>query len=270
MRQKRAKAYRKQMNVYRMTFKFKPPIQVLVDSNAVLEAEKSKFDLKKGIDRTVQMETKLFITQCCINHLYETGNQPAIDIAKTMEKRRCHHKETMSSYECIKSITDVGGHNKFRYVVVTQDEKLRRSLREVPAVPLIYMNRSVMIMEPMSKVSERVVGEVERRKLVGGLNDAKRAGLMDGPPSAPPAGRSDDGGSGGKDGKSDGDGEAEGEDEDEDDAPNHSTANPRHKRRGPKQPNPLSVKKKKIVKETETVDKTVVKKSRKRRHGSKI
>ncbi|KAF6006724.1 hypothetical protein HII12_004917 [Brettanomyces bruxellensis] len=86
MRQKRAKAYRKQMNVYKMTFKFKPPIQVLVDSDAILEAQKLSLTSIKESPWTVQMETKLFITQCCINHLYNSGNQEAIDIAKTMEK----------------------------------------------------------------------------------------------------------------------------------------------------------------------------------------
>lgn len=241
MRQKRAKAYRKQMNVYRMTFKFKPPIQVLVDSDAILEAQKTKFDLNKGISRTIQMETKLFITQCCINHLYNSGNQEAIDIAKTMEKRRCRHDETKTSDDCISSITNIDGENKFRYVVVTQNAKLRRDLRRIPAVPLIYMNRSVMIMEPMSVATTRVVRAVERRKLTGGLNDAKSAGLKD-------------------------------EDEEADEEEGMvGKRTERKRKRGPKGPNPLSMKKKK--KKASDSDKKegneqpeAAKKTRKRRH----
>ncbi|QPG75514.1 hypothetical protein FOA43_002869 [Brettanomyces nanus] len=224
------------MNTCRMTFKFKPPIQVLVDADSILEAEKTKFDINKGIDRTIQMETKCFITQCCINHLYETANQPAIDIAKTMEKRRCHHDETLSSYDCIKSITNVDGQNKFRYVVVTQDEELRKELRRIPAVPLIYLNRSVMIMEPMSPATSRVVELVERKKLTGGLNDARHAGLME------DEGKKRSIGSNGSE-----------------------VIAKKHKKgpRGPKEPNPLSVKKKKKVEVIEKVEK----RRRRRRHG---
>lgn len=241
MRQNRAKAYRKQMNVYKMTFKFKPPIQVLVDSDAILEAQKTKFDLNKGIARTVQMETKLFITQCCINHLYNSGNQEAIDIAKTMEKRRCHHDETKTSDDCISSITNVDGENKFRYVVVTQNAKLRRDLRQIPAVPLIYMNRSVMIMEPMSIATSRVVRAVERRKLTGGLNDARSAGLRD-------------------------------EDKKTEEENENSEKRPERKRkRGPKGPNPLSMKKKKkkvadVDAKKDNSQSEGAKKTRKRRH----
>lgn len=226
MRQKRAKAYRKQMSAYRLTFKFKPPIQCLVDADSIIEAERTKYDLKKGLDRTIQMETKLFVTQCCINYLYETKNQPAIDICKTMEKRRCGHDETLPCAECIESITNVSGRNKFRYVVVTQNEDLRERLRKIPAVPMIYLRRSVMIMEPMSPASEKVVAMVERKKLVGGLNSVG-------------AGRVE-------------------EIADAEKKPK--------KKKGPKGPNPLSMKKKKVEETAETAETEPKKKRRRKHH----
>ncbi|KAH3670646.1 hypothetical protein OGAPHI_001161 [Ogataea philodendri] len=225
MKQKRAKQYRKQIHQYVSTFRFKTPIQCIVDDNVILECEKTKFDVIKAISRTVQTEVKLMITQCCINHLYETRNQPAIEIAKQMEKRRCNHKETLSSKECISSIVNIDGKNKHRYLVVSQDERLRQAMRTVPGVPLIYMKRSVMIMEPMSPVSEKVVQETEARKLSAGLNDPT-AGIQkqEQEPSEP--------------------------------APK--------KRKGPKGPNPLSVKKAK--KQTDVAEETQEKKKRRRSH----
>lgn len=170
MRQKRAKQYRKQLQILKTTFKFKPPIQCVVDDNLILEATNASYDLIKGINSIVQTETKFFVTQCCIQHLYDSKNQTAIDLAKRMEKRRCGHKDTLSSFDCIKSITNVDGENKYRYLVATQDENLRTSLRNIAGVPLVFLHRSVLIMEPLSKVTRRVVTAVEKMKLTQGLN----------------------------------------------------------------------------------------------------
>jgi U3 small nucleolar RNA-associated protein 23 len=53
----------------------------------------------------------------------------AIDRAKTFERRRCGHlmdKDPLTERECMLSVVDPKGkgENKFRYVVVTQDEWL--------------------------------------------------------------------------------------------------------------------------------------------------
>lgn len=84
------------------------------------------------------------------------------------------------------------------------------------------MNRSVMVMEPLSKKSAQISESLETSKLTGGLNDAKNAGIV---PKDVPEGK---------------------------------------KRKGPKAPNPLSVKKKKV--EAPEAD---APKKRKRRHKSK-
>lgn len=58
MRQKRAKQYRKQMLVYKHTFKFREPYQVIVDEQIVQVCEQSSYDLKKGLERTIQAEVR--------------------------------------------------------------------------------------------------------------------------------------------------------------------------------------------------------------------
>lgn len=221
MRQKRAKSYRKQMLVYNHTFKFRQPYQVLVDDQLVLETFNSSFDLVKGLKRTLQAEVKPMITQCCMQQLYESRNQGAIDAAKEFERRRCNHnpKDPKSAEECLLSVVNVNGKNKHRYVVATQDVEIRRKLRRVPGVPLVYMNRSVMVMEPLSTASEKVSQEVENAKLYKGLNDAKYAGIAHNEEEA----------------EEKGDGSQE---------------NKPKKRKGPKEPNPLSMKKKKKVAST--------------------
>ncbi|QLQ82213.1 hypothetical protein HG537_0G04680 [Torulaspora globosa] len=213
MRQKRAKAYRKQMLVYNHTFKFREPYQVLIDDQIVLDCHGSNFDLVKGLKRTLQAEVKVMITQCCMQSLYETNNQGAIELAKSFERRRCNHppKDPKPPKECIESVVNVNGQNKHRYVVATQDIDIRRSLRRTPGVPLVYTTRSVMVMEPLSDASSKISKAVEEDKLFKGLNDPRNASAKT-----------------------------------SEDATEKNPQEITKKRpRGPKQPNPLSVKKKK-------------------------
>lgn len=225
MRQKRAKSYRKQMLVYQHAFKFREPYQTIVHSDLVLLCQGASFHLTKGVNRTIQGEIKPMITQCCMQALYASGNQAAIDIAKSYERRRCNHppKAPLEPSDCVESIVNVDGVNKHRYIVATQDHELRKKLRKVPGVPLVYMNRSVMVMEPLSKVSGKLSEDLETSKLTGGLNDAANAGII--PLAAPQASK---------------------------------------KRKGPKEPNPLSVKKKKP--ESQPAENDGPAKKRRRRH----
>ncbi|ODV58424.1 rRNA-binding ribosome biosynthesis protein UTP23 ASCRUDRAFT_39365 [Ascoidea rubescens DSM 1968] len=241
MRQKRAKAYRKNMLVYNHTFKFREPYQVIIDDQVILKAINAKFDLVKVLKKTIQAEIKPMITQCCIQVLYRTKNQEAIELAKKFERRRCGHlpKEPETPHKCILSITNVNNNNKFRYIIVTQNEVLRKELRKVPGVPLIYINKTgVLVMEPLSDMTEKARKIYEKSKLSEGLNNAKTAGI--------------------REQKS-----TEGEDD----------SKPKKKRkRGPKEPNPLSIKKKKTQKPPtngtakDLAEQDTEKKKRKRKH----
>lgn len=176
MRQKRAKSYRKQLLVYHHTFKFREPYQVIVDDQIVTTSNDSSFDLAKGLERTLQAEVKVMITQCCMQALYELGNQDAIYMAKQFERRRCNHnpKDPKTPIECIESIVDIKGENKHRYIVASQDVQIRRKLRRIPGVPLVHISRSVMVMEPLSDASARVSKKKEISKLYEGLNSSKK------------------------------------------------------------------------------------------------
>lgn len=51
----------------------------------------------------------LVITQCCIHELYLQGKsqQPAVDLAKTFERRKCNHREAIPGDECLSSVVIV-------------------------------------------------------------------------------------------------------------------------------------------------------------------
>ena len=50
---------------------------------------------------------------------------------------------------------NTGETNKHRYVLATQSQELRTKLRAIPAVPVVHVNRSVMILEPPSDATLR-------------------------------------------------------------------------------------------------------------------
>ena len=107
-----------------------------------------------------------------MRHLYASSSDPGvsylIDKAKTFERRRCDHRPEdypvpLSSKECLASVVDPKGNgtNKHRYVVGSQELDVRKYMRGVKGVPLVYISRSVMIMEPMA---EKTVGARKREE----------------------------------------------------------------------------------------------------------
>ncbi|RFU74574.1 rrna-processing utp23 [Trichoderma arundinaceum] len=175
MRGKRSKQYRKLMEQFSMTFGFREPYQILVDAEMIKDANRFTMDLAAGLQRTVHGKVKPLITQCEIRKLYADKDQPggnaAIELAKTFERRRCgHHPDQypkpLETMECIRSVVDPKstGENKHRYVVASQSLDVRRMLRGIRGVPLIYIKRSVMILEPMADESVQIREREERRK----------------------------------------------------------------------------------------------------------
>ncbi|PVI08202.1 hypothetical protein DM02DRAFT_608278 [Periconia macrospinosa] len=232
MKLRRAKAYRKLMHQYQIQFGFREPYQVLLDSAILEDAYRTKIDIVSRLRTVLQGEIKPMITQCSMRHLYKATpkNNALIDQAKTYERRRCNHhelEEPLSDLECLKEVVDPKGSmtNKHRYVVASQDEKVRKHMRRIAGVPVIYISKSVMLLEPMGTSSEEARNREEKSKFRLGLKGARN----------PDAGQ-----------KRKRDSNEEGQD---DIAEEKSTdARPQKKKKkqhGPKQPNPLSVKKSK-------------------------
>ncbi|KAL1901957.1 hypothetical protein Sste5346_001663 [Sporothrix stenoceras] len=252
MRAKRSKQYKKLIQQYQLHHGFREPYQVLVDGDLVRDAERFTMDLQAGLERTLHGKVKIMITQCCIRHLYSMPKEPginrAIDLAKTFERRRCGHRpddfeEALSTLDCLTHVVDKDGRgeNKHRYVVATQDQSVRRYMRTVSGVPLIYINRSVMIMEPMSEMTAKVGASAERAKFRSELRkSAAAAGEKRKRDDA------DNGGDGDKDGSDD---DNDDDDANGDDKPQtEAQAEEKKKKKkafGVKGPNPLSMKKKK-------------------------
>ncbi|KAJ3210600.1 hypothetical protein HDU82_007774, partial [Entophlyctis luteolus] len=87
---------------------------------------------------------------------------PAVTSAKDIERRRCGHEKPVGASNCLKSV--IAEDNRFRFVVATQELALRIELRKIPGVPLVYVNNSVMLLEPPSKSTLAKMKEIEVQK----------------------------------------------------------------------------------------------------------
>lgn len=175
---------------------------MLIDSETCVMAVNGKFDLVKQLSTVLQGEVKPMITQCCITELYLKGKeaQGAVDLAKQFERRKCNHREAIPGDDCLADV--VGDSNKHRYVIVAQSQPLRNKLRAIPGVPLVHINRAVMVLEPPSDATLRKKALAEQKLL--GASTSEMALIEGDQPEAK-----------------------------------------KFKKKGPKGPNPLSVKKKK-------------------------
>ncbi|KAK2059263.1 hypothetical protein LY76DRAFT_592471 [Colletotrichum caudatum] len=195
----------------------------------VVDCHNFKYDLLAGLERTLHGKVKPMITQCEIRKLYLRKNEPhmnkIIDFAKTLERRRCGHlpedyPEPLSTMDCMKAVVDPKGNlvNKHRYCVASQSADVRRMLREIPGVPQIYIKRSVMVLEPMATESLAIRTKEEKSKFRDGLVRPEKKRKRE----------EDEGHESGKEGI----------------APASGTQEKKsHKKKGPKGPNPLAVKK---------------------------
>jgi U3 small nucleolar RNA-associated protein 23 len=167
----------------------------------IQDSNRFKMDLVAGLERTLHGKVKpsmqerlrcgcldaklmnpcaLVITQCSIRHLYDLKTIPhdqkegLVHVAKQMERRRCNHhtlEKPLSTLECLASVIDPKNSktNKNRYVIASQEDEVRKYCRGVKGVPLVYVKRSVMVMEPMADSTASVKEGIDRGKFRIGL-----------------------------------------------------------------------------------------------------
>ncbi|KAK2773717.1 hypothetical protein FQN53_003987 [Emmonsiellopsis sp. PD_33] len=212
MRAKRSKKYRKLMHQYELTFGFRAPYQVLVDSNFLRAVHSFKMDLVPALERTLQGKVKPFITKCSLAAVMEStppqpgsrpnARPPQLPPPTILPLRYCSHNEDSKPIDetaCLLSLLSPNADakkNKEHYILATADPApppepapsrnpqkwkntppppeppknlLRRAARQIPGVPIIYVKRSVMILEPLSGSSEGVREGYERGKFKTGM-----------------------------------------------------------------------------------------------------
>ena len=237
MRILKNKRNRKLLHLYRTLHGVAPPYTVIVDGTFLHAARRCTLDLYSLIPRLLQVDpsiVRLLVPTSSIDELRALGEVGAetLELALTFETTSYGKGDSPSAV--IANL--IGDRNRKHYVVASQDAALRSELRKTPGVPQIYLNRTVLVLEPLSYASQNRAAAQERKRsaptkgerramapAAGEGRNAKRkraaaAASASGGGAAPAPSASDAGSA----------------------APRQ-----RKKRKGPKGANPLSMKKKK-------------------------
>ncbi|GMH39660.1 hypothetical protein BSKO_07558 [Bryopsis sp. KO-2023] len=129
-----------------------PPYQVLVDTNFIHFALKNKIDVFKGLMDCLYAECIPFIPECVMAEMEKLGPKykVGLKIAKDPRFNRlpCTHKGTYAD-DCL--VERVTRHKC--YIVATCDRDLRRRIRKIPGVPIMYIQAHKFTIERLPEAT---------------------------------------------------------------------------------------------------------------------
>jgi U3 small nucleolar RNA-associated protein 24 len=125
-----------------------PPYHVIVDTNFVNFSIKNKLDLFQSMIDCLYAKCVPCITDCVVGELEKLGTKfrvaQRIITDPRFERLPCLHKGTYAD-DCI--VNRVTQHRC--YIVATCDRDLKRRLRKIPGVPIMYITRHKFSIERM-------------------------------------------------------------------------------------------------------------------------
>ncbi|XP_052097886.1 rRNA-processing protein FCF1 homolog isoform X2 [Mytilus californianus] len=125
-----------------------PPYHVIVDTNFINFSIKNKLDIIQSMMDCLYAKCIPYITDCVLGELEKLGRKyrVALRIVKDPRFQRipCLHKGTYAD-DCI--MQRVTQHKC--YIVATCDKELKRRIRKIPGVPIMYLQQHRYSIERM-------------------------------------------------------------------------------------------------------------------------
>lgn len=125
-----------------------PPYHILIDTNFINFSIQNKLDIVQGMMDCLYAKCVPCITDCVVSELEKLGTKfrVAQRIAKDprFERLPCLHKGTYAD-DCL--VNRVTQHKC--YIVATCDRDLKRRLRKIPGVPIMYVAQHRYTIEQM-------------------------------------------------------------------------------------------------------------------------
>ncbi|KAG6976085.1 hypothetical protein JG688_00001711 [Phytophthora aleatoria] len=174
MRYLRAKGIRKALRQFHFLCGIKPPYKVLLDGNFIAMCLQMKVDVHERVPKYLQVkqhECELYVPRAALDELKTLGEttKEAYELAKSFKVAEVYAQsqdEKQETVDVSKSIQRIiGERNDRKFVVCTQEVELRKALRLVPGVPLLYLNRSVLVFEEISRATLAIVRQEEKANM---------------------------------------------------------------------------------------------------------
>lgn len=171
MRYLRAKGTRKALRQFHFLCGIKPPYKVLLDGNFIAMCLQMKVDVHERIPKYLQVkphECEFYVPRAAIDELKALGEATteAYHLARRFKVEKANDQaedDKQESADVSKYIqVIIGDKNDRKFIVCTQEVELRKALRLIPGVPLIYLNRSVLVFEDVSRATLAIVRQEEK------------------------------------------------------------------------------------------------------------
>lgn len=171
MRYLRAKHIRKALRQYKFLCQIRNPYKILLDGNFIAMCIKMNVDLFERLPKFLQTDhqttLQYYVHASVLAELEALGESmtDAIKLAK-----QCHilkDSQAKASEPNVQAsiLNLVGERNGAKYFVATQDIELRQQLRRISGVPLMYLNRSVLVFEELSRTTLAISRQQDQAKM---------------------------------------------------------------------------------------------------------
>jgi U3 small nucleolar RNA-associated protein 24 len=135
-----------------------PPYTVIIDTNFINFAIQNKIDIFEGLMDCLLAKCTPIITDCVMAELEKLGPlfRVALRIAKDprFERVSCSHKGTYAD-DCI--VERVTQHRC--YIVATCDKDLKRRIRKIPGVPILFVAHNKFVIERLPDAPLTALGK---------------------------------------------------------------------------------------------------------------
>lgn len=125
-----------------------PPYHILIDTNFINFSIKNKLDIIQNMMDCLYAKCIPYITDCVLAELEKLGQKykVALRIIKDprFERINCLHKGTYADDCLVQRVTQ----HKC-YIVATNDKDLKRRIRKIPGVPIMYVAKHRYTIEKM-------------------------------------------------------------------------------------------------------------------------
>lgn len=166
MRVKKQKQNRRTVKFYKACFAFREPYKALCDGTFIHHMLESRLGaVNEALSGLLGGHVKVFVTRCVIEELKKLGESFSGTVLATrrLTTARCNHDSLKSATECLEAM--VGADNPEHFFVASQDGGLRKKFRQVPGVPVVFVQKNYLLLEPPSEYQHQIARMTETERM---------------------------------------------------------------------------------------------------------
>ncbi|CAA7391031.1 unnamed protein product [Spirodela intermedia] len=166
MRVKKQKRNRKVVKFFSACFGFREPFKVLCDGTFIHHLLlHGLVPADDALAKLLGARVTLFSSRCITAELRSLGDShmESLEASQQLIAASCDHEKRVNAAACVESIIAEG--NGKHFFVATQDIELRRKLREIRGVPVIYGLKNSLFIEQPSMTQREFVKLSEEERL---------------------------------------------------------------------------------------------------------